>query len=97
MVYTSKLGTYFISSLLVSPIISPNKGKNYLLYLSTCALAVIWQIVFCVSSRQFRRLIFCGSFVLIMSCVCHAFVSVDCCLVVIFNCVFVTFRFGILG
>ena len=25
---------------------------------------------------------FCGSFVLIMSCVCHVFASVHCCLVV---------------
>ena len=49
-------------------------------------------------------------FVLFMSCVCHAFVSVHCCLVepagkgltswflfVMFNCVFVTFPCGILG
>ena len=28
------------------------------------------------------RYFFCGSFVLFMSCVCHAFVSVHCCLVV---------------
>ena len=45
-----------------------------------------------------------------MSCVCHAFVSVNCCLVVtcwesadllalvvMFNCIFVTFLCGILG
>ena len=29
-----------------------------------------------------RRYFFCGSFVLFMSCVCHAFVSVHCCPVV---------------
>ena len=29
-----------------------------------------------------RRYFFCGSFVLFMTCVCHAFVSVHCCLVV---------------
>ena len=29
-----------------------------------------------------RRYFFCGSFVLFMSCVCHAFASVHCCLVV---------------
>ena len=29
-----------------------------------------------------RRYFFCGSFVLFMSCVCHAFTSVYCCLVV---------------
>ena len=39
---------------------------------------------------------------LIMSCVCHAFASVHCCLVVtcwerMFNFVFVTFPCGILG
>ena len=47
---------------------------------------------------------------LFMSCVCHAFASVHCCLVVLagkgltsrllfvmFNCVFVTFPCGILG
>ena len=53
---------------------------------------------------------FCGSFVLFMSCVFHAFASVYCCLVVtcgegltswfsfvMFNCVFVTFPRCILG
>ena len=57
-----------------------------------------------------RRHFFYGSFVLFMSCVCHAFASVQCCLVVtcweradllllfvMFNCVFVTFPYGILG
>ena len=57
-----------------------------------------------------RRNFFCGSFVLFMSCVCHAFLSVHCCLVVtcwervtsclsfvMFNCIFDTFRCGILG
>ena len=29
-----------------------------------------------------RRYFFCGSFVLFMSCVCHAFTSVHCCLVI---------------
>ena len=29
-----------------------------------------------------KRYFFCGSFVLFMSCVCHAFASVHCCLVV---------------
>ena len=29
-----------------------------------------------------RRYFFCGSFVLFMSCVCHAFASLHCCLVV---------------
>ena len=51
---------------------------------------------------------FCGSFVLSMACVCHAFASVHCCLVVtcwemawllfvMSNCDFVTFPCGILG
>ena len=51
---------------------------------------------------------FCGSFALSLSCVCYAFASVHCCLVIIcweradllfvmFNCVFVTFLYGILG
>ena len=53
------------------------------------------------------RCFFCGSFVLFMSCVCHAFVSVHGCLVVTcweradllalvvqFYCVFVTFPCG---
>ena len=53
-----------------------------------------------------RRYFFCGSFVLFMSCVCHAFASVHCCRVVTwreradllaFVCDFVTFPFGILG
>ena len=57
-----------------------------------------------------RRYFFCGSFVLCISCVCHAFASVYCCLVVTWreradllalvcdvNCDFVTFPFGILG
>ena len=57
-----------------------------------------------------RRYFIYGSFVLFMSCVCHAFASVHCCLVVtcwervdrlslvvMFNCVFVTFQCGILG
>ena len=57
-----------------------------------------------------RWYFFCRSFVLFMSCVCHAFVSVHCCLVltcwegltsrlsfVMFHCVFVTFPYGILG
>ena len=55
------------------------------------------------------RYFFCGSFVLVMSCVNHAFASVHCCLVVtcwertfkllfvMFNCGFVTFPCGILG
>ena len=45
---------------------------------------------------------------LFLSCVCHAFASVHCCLVVtcwerawllfvMFNCIFVTFPYGILG
>ena len=29
-----------------------------------------------------RRYFFCGSFVLFMSCLCNAFVSVHCCLMV---------------
>ena len=55
-----------------------------------------------------RRYFFCGSFVLFMSCVYHAFTSVHCCLVVTcweradllfveFNCIFVPFPGGILG
>ena len=53
---------------------------------------------------------FCGSFVLFMSCVCHAFASVHCCLLVtcweradllalVYDvyCIFVTFSCGILG
>ena len=54
-----------------------------------------------------RRHFFCGSFVLFLSCVCHSFVSVHCCLVVtcweradlvcdVLLC-FVTFPCGILG
>ena len=57
-----------------------------------------------------RRYFFCGSFVLFMSCVCHAFAFIHCCLVVTWReradllalvcdvyCDFVTFLFGILG
>ena len=53
-----------------------------------------------------RRYFFCGSFVLFMCCVFHAFASVYCALwspagqgflFVMFNCVFVTFLCGILG
>ena len=57
-----------------------------------------------------RLCFFCGSFLLFMSCVCHAFASVHCCLVVtcwekahflalfvMFKCVFVTFPCCILG
>ena len=57
-----------------------------------------------------RRYFFCRSFVLFISCVCHAFASVHCYLVVIcweradllalvcdVYCVFVTFPCGILG
>ena len=55
-----------------------------------------------------RRYFFCGSFVLFMSCVCHAFATVHCCLVVtcweradllfvMFNCAFVPFPCGTLG
>ena len=57
-----------------------------------------------------RRYFFCGSFVLFMSCVCHAFASVHCCLVVTWReradllalvcdvyCDFATFSFCILG
>ena len=57
-----------------------------------------------------RRYFFCGSFVLFMSCGCHAFPSVHCCLVVTWReravllalvcdvyCDFVTFPSGILG
>ena len=54
-----------------------------------------------------RQYFFCGSFVLFMSCVCHAFASVHCCLMVtcwekadllfVFHCVFVTFPCGNLG
>ena len=56
-----------------------------------------------------RQYLFCGSFVLLMSCVCHAFSSVHCCLVVTWReradflalvcdvyCDFVTFPYGIL-
>ena len=56
-----------------------------------------------------RRYFYCGSFVLCMSCVYHAFASVHCCLVVtrwekaaswfsfaMFYCGFVTFQCGIL-
>ena len=56
-----------------------------------------------------RRCFFCGSFVLFMSCVCHAFASVHCYLVVTWReradllalvcdvyCDFVTFPFSIL-
>ena len=78
------------------------------------ARLVLWNW-FRPSSKIFlltvpRRYFFCGSFVLYMSCVCHAFVSVHCCLVVtcweswpfgslfvMFNCVFDTFPCGILG
>ena len=57
-----------------------------------------------------RRYFFCRSFVLLMYCVCHAFASVHCCLVVTRReradllalvcdvyCDFVTFPIGILG
>ena len=57
-----------------------------------------------------RGYFFCGSFVLFITCVCHAFASVHCCLVVTWReradllalvcdvyCDFVTFPFGILG
>ena len=57
-----------------------------------------------------RRYSFCGSFVLFMSCVCHAFASVHCCLVVTCceradllalvcddYCILVTILYGILG
>ena len=57
-----------------------------------------------------RRCFFCGSFVWFMSCVCHAFAFVHCCLVVTWReradllalvcdvyCDSVTFPFGILG
>ena len=73
-----------------------------------------WNL-FKPSSKTFlltvpRRCFFCGSFVLFMSCVCHAFASVHCCLVVTLRekadllalvCDvywdFVTFPFGFLG
>ena len=29
--------------------------------------------------ETFNAVLFCGSFVLFMSCVCHAFLSVNCC------------------
>ena len=57
-----------------------------------------------------RRYFFCRSFVLFMSCVCHAFASVHCCLVVAWResadlfalvcdvyCDCVTYPVGILG
>ena len=57
-----------------------------------------------------RRYFFCGSFVLFMTCVCHAFAFVQCCLVVTWReradlldlvcdayCAYVTFLFGIVG
>ena len=57
-----------------------------------------------------RRYFFCGSFVLLMSCVFHAFLSVHCCLmtscwemadllalVCDVYCISVTFPCGILG
>ena len=58
-----------------------------------------------------RRCFLCGSFLLFLFCVCHAFLSVHCSLVVIcweranllallyvmFYCVFVTFLCGVLG
>ena len=58
-----------------------------------------------------RRCFFCGSYLLFMFCVCHAFLSVGCGLVVtcwkranllallcvMFYCVFVTFQCGVLG
>ena len=31
---------------------------------------------------KYFTVLFCGSFVLFMSCVCHAFASIHCCLVV---------------
>ena len=42
-----------------------------------CDVVTIWWHE--ILSRWY---FFCGSFVLFMSCVCHAFVSVHCCLVV---------------
>ena len=63
-----------------------------------------------LSNKNFLLTFQCGSFVLFMSYVCHAFVSVHCCLVVTcweradllalvwdVYCDFVTFSFGILG
>ena len=57
-----------------------------------------------------RQYFFCGSFVVFVSCVSHAFTSVHCCLVVTcwvradllalvgdVYCIFVTFSCGILG
>ena len=59
-----------------------------------------------------RRYFFGGSFVLFLYCVCHAFPSAHCCLIiwspagkgltswlsfVVLNCVVLTFPFGILG
>ena len=69
----------------------------------------VW-VMFLFVFNHSRRYFFCGSFVLFMFCVCHAFTSVHCCLMV--TCreragllalvcdvyrVFVTFPCGILG
>ena len=50
-------------------------------------MADSYSVRFKPSSKIFlltipRRYFLCGSFVLFMSCVCHAFASVHCCLVV---------------
>ena len=51
------------------------------------SLRRFWLLPFCLSNKIDlltvpRRYFFCGSFVLLMSCVCYAFASVYCCLVV---------------
>ena len=90
------------------------KGAQY------CRVTVCFEVIVCGDNHtdfkgttRFivpRRYFLCGSFVLFMACVCHAFASVHCCLVVtywlranlfvpfvMFNCIFVTLPCGILG
>ena len=84
-------------------------GKELTSWLS-CVLCFLVLYSFFIFTDRSKAVPFCGSFVLFMSCVCHAFTSVHCDLVVtcweradlwlLFvksNCDFVTFRWGILG
>ena len=78
--------------------------------LGVAVIGLVWAFQWNSLADCSRAVLFCGSFVLFVSCVCHAFASVHCCLVVIcwesvtswvsfvkFNCVFVTNSCGILG
>ena len=55
-------------------------------YLSRRTDRLVWAFIVLIYLKMFYLTkwwyFFCGSFVLFMSCVCHAFASVHCCLVV---------------